>query len=326
MTRLIRPPALKAGDTIGIAAPASVFSREAFLRGIERIHDAGYRTFFTPGIFSEESYLAGPDARRAQEINSLFADEMVRAIFCARGGYGSQRILSAIDSEVVRRNPKIFMGYSDITALHGYFHKVCGLVTFHGPLVTELGGMERSAVEFLFRSFSGTGEWGDLPCEGIEILRGGEAEGAIVGGSLSVFSMLLGTPYEPETGGTILFFEDRGEKPYAVDRLFSHIALAGKFKGVNGVLLGRFVPPKGWDAGEESYGEEIKRIVLDAMRDFHFPIFRNFPAGHSGENICFPLGVRVRLDGDNRTVTVVERCFGEYARGRPVSDTRDRRS
>lgn len=309
MTSVIKPPPLGKGDTIGIAAPASPFDREAFLRGVRAIEGAGYRVEFGEGIFSRDGYLAGSDRRRADELRGLFADTRVKAIFCARGGYGSQRILPLLDPETARDNPKIFLGYSDITALHGFLGKVCGLVTFHGPLVTEMGLMDPRALRALFAALENTAPWGELAAAEIEALRAGDAEGTITGGSLSVFCATLGTPYAPETEGRILFFEDRGEKPYAVDRLFSRLRLSGVLGAAKGMLLGRFVPPTGWDGGEKRYQDEIRRIAREAAEGYAFPILAGFPAGHFPGNTCFPFGVRLAVDGGRGTVRITESCL-----------------
>ncbi|MEI6633398.1 MAG: LD-carboxypeptidase [Chlamydiota bacterium] len=311
MTSVIKPPPIGKGDTIGIAAPASPFDREAFLRGVRAVENAGYRVEFGEGIFSRDGYLAGSDRRRADELMGLFADTRVKAIFCARGGYGSQRILPLLDPEPVRRDPKIFLGYSDITALHGFLGKACGLVTFHGPLVTEMGRMTPPALQALFSSLGDTAPWGALDAPGIETLRAGDAEGTISGGSLSVFCAMLGTPYAPETEGRILFFEDRGEKPYAVDRLFSTLRISGVLGAARGLLLGRFIPPAGWDEGEERYQDEIRRSAREAAEGYAFPILAGFPAGHFPGNTCFPLGVRLAVDGGRGTATVTEPCLAE---------------
>lgn len=309
MTSAITPPPLRAGDIIGIAAPASPFDREAFFRGVRAVEDAGFRVEFGEGIFSRDGYLAGSDRRRAAELTGFFADPRVKAVFCARGGYGSQRILPLLDAEAFRRTPKIFLGYSDITALHGFFGKACGFATFHGPLVTEMGRMDPAALRSLFSSLGNTGAWGEIAAPEIEALRPGKAEGVAAGGSLSVFCATLGTPYAPETGGRILVFEDRGEKPYAVDRLFSRLRLSGVFAGARGLLLGRFNPPAGWDEGDERYAEEIRRIVREATEGCEFPVLAGFPAGHFPGNTCFPLGVRLAIDAGRGTVTVTEPCL-----------------
>ncbi len=309
MTRAIKPPGLRPGDTIGIAAPAGAFDENAFRSGIQCIHDAGFRTLFRPDIFSRSGYLAGDDRRRADEINRLFADATVKAILCARGGYGSQRILPLLDAAVIRSNPKIFMGYSDITALHCYLRKTCGLVSFHGPFVTELGAAGEDAARSIFRALANPAAWGELPSPRLEVLRPGKSEGFLMGGCLSVFTGILGTPHDPPTAGAVLFFEDRGEKPYVVDRLFSHLKLAGKFDEAQGLILGQFIPPQGWGGGEENYRAELRRIVLDAVGEFRFPVLANFPAGHFARSICFPLGVRATINGERGSVTIVEPCL-----------------
>ena len=306
---MIKPPKLQPGDTIGIAAPASAFNSEAFSRGVERIRGAGYETFFRRDIFSREAYFAGADERRADEVQCLFSDKRVKAVFCARGGYGSQRLPPLLDDGVFRNNPGILMGHSDITALHCYLQEKCGLVTFHGPLVTELGSLDDDAFDFIFRSLSNDRPWGRLPVGRLDIIRPGRAEGIITGGNLTVFTSCLGTQCEADTAEKILFFEDRGEKPYAVDRLFTQLKLAGKFNSARGVILGRFMPPVGWDKGDEAYATEIRRIVVDILGEFGFPILANFPAGHFKGNITFPLGVNVALDGEKGEVTVTESCL-----------------
>lgn len=309
MTSVIKPPRLKVGDTIGIAAPASAFDEDAFAKGIRRIREAGYRTVFRPDIFSRSNYLAGDDARRADELNRLFADRSINAIFCARGGYGSQRILPTLDGKMFRKNPKIFMGYSDITALHCYLHNICGLATFHGPLVTEFGDVSEDDLCNILDALGNPAPWGELPSSRIDVLRTGKSEGILIGGSLSVFACTLGTPYAPSTDDAILFFEDRGEKPYAIDRLFSHLKSAGKLDGAKGLILGQFIPPEGWAGGEENYLDEVKRIALDAIGSSRVPVLSNFPAGHFRKSICFPLGVRARIDGEKGTVTIMEPCL-----------------
>lgn len=308
MTSVIKPPPLENGGTVGIAAPASPFDREAFIRGVRAIEGAGYRVVYGEGIFSRDGYLAGSDRRRAEELEGLFADPAVKAVFCARGGYGSQRILPLLDAGAIRRAPKIFLGYSDITALHGFIGRECGLATFHGPLVTEMGAMDKGALRALLSSLGNAAPWGELAC-GLEALRGGRGEGPIAGGSLSVFRATLGTRYAPVTEGRILFFEDRGEKPYAVDRLFSALRLSGALAGARGLLLGRFIPPTGWDGGDGAYQEEIRRIALDATDGCAFPVLAGFPAGHFTGSRCFPLGVRVAIDGERGTATVTEPCL-----------------
>ncbi|MEJ2744454.1 MAG: LD-carboxypeptidase [bacterium] len=281
MTSVIKPPRLNVGDTIGIAAPASAFDEDAFTKGIRRIQEAGYRPLFQPDIFSRSNYLAGSDKRRADELNRLFADRSINAIFCARGGYGSQRILPMLDGDTIRKNPKIFMGYSDVTALHCYLYNACGLVTFHGPLVTEFGDMSEDALRVVFDALGNPAPWGELPSSRLDVLRPGESEGILLGGSLSVFACTLGTPYDHSTADAILFFEDRGEKPYAIDRLFSHLKSAGKLDGVRAYT--RSIHPsrkmvgrrKGlWGRGETNRPrcgrfEPLPRALEFSRRAFH---------------------------------------------------------
>lgn len=309
MTSVITPPHLRPGDTIGIAAPASAFRRNDFHHGLRRIREAGYETMHRADIFQRQGYLAGSDERRASELLSLFADRRIAAIFCARGGYGSQRILPLLDRKIIRDNPTLLMGYSDITALHCYLGTTCGIVSFHGPLVTELGGMTGEAVSSLLRQLGTAGPWGELPTGGVEVIRPGCAEGVLAGGSLTLFASLRGTPYQADTAGAILFFEDRGEKPYAVDRLFRQLKLGGVFDSARGVILGKFIPPRDRKGDPGGYDFEIRRIVLETLGEYDFPILGNFPAGHFSGSICFPLGVKAAIDGARGTVAIVEPCL-----------------
>lgn len=309
MTTSIKPPRLLEGDMIGIAAPAGAFDRDLFSRGVGRIREAGYTPVFRDDIFERRGYLAGSDERRADELMGLFRDSRVRAIFCARGGYGCQRILPLLDAATIARNPKILMGYSDVTALHVFLGCACGLVSFHGPLVTELGGMDAETLGCLFALLSSPGPWGEVASDGVRDLRRGNSKGVLMGGSLSVFCAMLGTRYEPDTSGAILVFEDRNEKPYEVDRLFSQLRLAGKLDGACGLILGTFAPPKDSDGEAVEYREEIERIALEAAAGFSFPVISGFPAGHFGANICFPLGVGAEIEGER--VRVIEPCLAE---------------
>ena len=311
---MIRPPSLLPGDTIGIAAPASAFRKEDFTRGIERLREAGYEVIVDAGIHSRNGYLAGTDERRARELTGLFLDGRVRAILCARGGYGSMRILPLLNAALLRRNATILMGYSDITALHLFLQRACGMVSFHGPLVTELGGLTGADVAALLRPLSVTEPWGPLETGPLDTLRGGRAEGRLTGGSLSLVSAMMGTAFQPEAGGALLFFEDRGEKPYAVDRMVRHLSLCGLFDAACGVILGRFIPPEGWRGDPRDYESEIGRIFLEATGGRRIPVAAGFPAGHSPGSICFPLGTRVRLDADSGTASIIEPCLKNQPR------------
>lgn len=290
---LIRPPALRQGDCIGLAAPASPIKRQALETGIEVLHNLGFRTYYTPRVFETYRYLAGSDAARAQELIDLFCNPDIKAIFCCRGGYGSQRLIPYLDPAVIRANPKIFLGYSDLTSLLLYFYSCCGLVTFHGPVVA--GDLNPDIEEAVKHQFMGT-LTGHLQAmqpppdvsAALTVVRPGEAEGRLIGGCLSLFVCAIGTPYQPETRDTILFLEDRGERLYAIDRMLTYLKLCGVLDGVRGLIIGEIEPmPIDRDA---SYG--VVDVICDVLGDLDVPILYGFPAGHHAQALTLPFGVK----------------------------------
>lgn len=234
-TPRVKPPALQLGDTVGIVAPASNIKRGDLDAGCERLRRAGYRPFYFDSILDQDLYFAGPVERRARELEEMFAREEVRAIVCARGGYGSNYLLPVLDLEKIKTHPKIFVGYSDHTALLTYFTDAAGLVTFHGPMVAKDWAHEDGVDLTSWQAaLSGTAAWEpNLGAgSGARGLIEGTAEGILYGGCLSILVASLGTPYEIRTDGTILFVEDMAEKPYRIDRMLMQLKLAGKLDGV----------------------------------------------------------------------------------------------
>ena len=283
---LKRPPRLKRGDTIGIAAPAGPFDKDLFEEGMAILKRMGFKLFIPEPIFRREGFLAGTDTERAEVINTLFSDPAIQGILCARGGYGSTRVLPHLDWPTIRRHPKVFMGFSDITVLHNVFLAQAGLVTFHGPMGTTLiktagpylGMMEQALMS-------------ETPIimapERAHILKHGEASGPVVGGNLTMLSHLVGTPYQPVLNGGILFLEDVTESPYRIDRVLEQLSLAGCLQGVQGLVLGRFL-----DCGD---GDEIHDVFLRVFGPSGIPIVAGFPIGHGEDNATLPIGIHARL-------------------------------
>lgn len=291
----IRLPArLSPGDTIGIVAPAGPFDNETFERGIRVLIDMGFEVAVPPGLLKADGYLAGPDSHRAEFVNQLFADPSVDAIICARGGYGSLRILPLLDYATIANNPKIFIGFSDITALLTVLFVRCGLVTFHGPVVTSLADASAETGRSLFQAVSS-----DILLEyslvNGKTVRSGCAAGVVGGGNLTTLCHLVGTPFAPDFNGKILFLEDRAEAPYRIDRMLAHMKLAGCFEGLAGIVLGSF----------EACGpmEDVIRIVADAFADKPFPILAGFDAGHGQNNFTLPFGIPAVLDADGHCLS-----------------------
>jgi muramoyltetrapeptide carboxypeptidase len=293
----IRPPRLKPGDTIGIAAPAGSFDRESFSQGLSVVESLGFRTRVCDEIFEKTGYLAGPDAMRAQLLNQLFEDPEIQGIICARGGFGSLRILPLVDFDAIRKNPKVFMGFSDITALLTSITTRSGLVSFHGPVVTSLAGASDMTSNTLFSAISSDRPLEVQPAHGA-VIQAGRAQGAVTGGNLATLCHLLGTSFQAGFKDRILLLEDRGEAPYRIDRMVSQMKLAGCFKGIVGLVLGSF----------EKCGDPdgIYHIFEEHFRDVHIPILAGFDIGHGKQNTTIPFGIEAILDTDKQILSYTQ--------------------
>ncbi len=295
----IRPPALRKGDVIGICAPASPpVHREDIAKGIIYLEGLGYRVEPGRNLLKKDGYLAGTDRERASDLNRFFSDRRVRAIVALRGGYGSMRILPMIDYAAVRADPKIFVGYSDLTAVQMALWTQCGLVTFAGPMVAAgmARGLRGAAEEMFWRMITSRRPFGPLRTPATAI-RKGAASGTLLGGNLSMLSHLAGTPYFPGARNGILFFEDVGERPYRVDRMLQHLRLAGAFRGARGVLLGQFadcVP----EEGKPTLG--LRRIFDDILGDLDVPVVGGIRHGHIGGSLTLPVGLRVSVEAGKK--------------------------
>ncbi len=290
---MIKPPPLRTGDTIGIAAPASPFDPDAFFAGVKVLEEWGYNVMYRKDIFQHQRYLAGDDQRRAEELEQFFTDKNVKAVFCARGGYGSARIISRLSSSFIRKHPKIFIGYSDMTSLLSFLQYRCQLVVFHGPVVARdlaFPGQERTR-RSLEDILGGKSQPDPIREPGMKVLKEGTAEGVLTGGCLSVVVSSLGTPAEPDTNGTILFLEDTGEKPYQIDRMLTQLRLSGKLDGVAGIVFGTMeeclVGPN------ESYG--VEGVISEVLNDLSIPILYGLPSGHCPDPLVLPFGVKAAI-------------------------------
>jgi len=289
----VLPKCLQPGDTIGIIAPSSPFDRKAFDRGVEILGSLGFSVTVPPGLFQESGYLAGSDDHRASLVSRLFADGEIDAIFCARGGFGAMRILDRLDYDSIRRHPKILVGYSDVTALLSAIHERCGLVTFHGPVVSSLGVASRETLDGLRDAVTHPGNLRIVPDQG-ETLKPGAATGPVAGGNLTTLCHLIGTPFQPSYRGRLLLLEDRGETGYRIDRMLTQMKLAGCFDGLAGLLLGTFE-----DCGP---AESIYAVVRDTFENDPVPILAGFSIGHGRHNQTVPIGMPATLDADDRSL------------------------
>ena len=278
-----------------MVAPAGPFPRPAFAAGLAVLRTR-YEVVHTDAIFSQSRYLAGDDEVRLGDLVRALGDPSTLAVFCARGGYGAMRLLDRVDPEAFP--PKLLVGFSDITAFHLAW-QAKGRVSIHGPVVTQLGRAPANARERLFSVLEGTGPAGALA--GTATYVPGAVEGPLVGGNMSVLTRLLGTRFMPSLDGAVLLLEDVGERPYRFDRMWMHLKLSGALDRVAGVCLGEF---SGCEEADASYsGEDVRRDMVAALGR---PCAGGFRIGHDDENLAVPLGVRVRLDADSKTLTFLE--------------------
>jgi muramoyltetrapeptide carboxypeptidase len=290
----IQPPALRPGDKIGIIAPASNVNQGLLETGCARLRQLGYEPVYSQSILERDLYFAGTVERRMREIEEMLKREDIRALICARGGYGSNYLLERLEFEKFARRPKILIGYSDNTSLLTAIHDRAGLITFHGPMVTKdfasADGVELTSWN---NALQGASAW-SIPMAGVEVLQQGHARGRLYGGCLSILVASLGTPYEIKTDDTLLFLEDIAAKPYQVDRMLTQLRLAGKLRRVRGIIFGEMldcVQPGGQDY-------TLQQIIVRTLRGMNpdVPIVYGLKSGHvSSGNITLPLGVEAEL-------------------------------
>jgi muramoyltetrapeptide carboxypeptidase len=294
-----KPARLKPGGVIGVAAPAGSVDETALELGLKTIRARGYNVELAEHIFAKKGYLAGQADQRAVDLLKFFRRSDISAIFCARGGFGSIQLLSLL-AEALPLPPKIFIGYSDITVLLNWFLQSCGMVTFHAPMVAmDLAqGLGPGSSEHFWGTLNG--ERSDWTVELGEIVRPGRATAPLMGGCLSLLVTTLGTPYEIDTRGKLLFLEDVGEKPYRIERMLTHLKMAGKLDRPAGVLFGDFADCEGEGV------RDLREVVTEIFHDAAFPVLMGMRAGHGKENFLLPFGVDMALDGYNATLSLME--------------------
>jgi muramoyltetrapeptide carboxypeptidase len=303
-----KPRALRPGDNVGIVAPASYFKREDFEAGCRALQELGYNPVYDDSIFERDLYFAGSVERRRRELEGMFRRDDVRGILSARGGYGANYLLPAVELRTITSKPKLFVGYSDNTSLLTYFCDAANIVTFHGPMVAKdfanpdgvdleawrsvLGGCEHQRFDF-------------PPDSGVKPLQHGSAEGVLYGGCLSMLVESLATPYEIHTEGTILFLEDVGAKPYQIDRMLMHLKLAGKLREVRGIIFGEMLGC----VQAPGQGYSLEEVVMRVVADLRVPVAYGLRSGHvSRQNVTLPLGVRalLKVEGSGVSLELLE--------------------
>lgn len=305
---MIKPKKLKLGDTIGIVAPGSPTTEEKVEKAYKKLKEMGFKVKLGKSCYSKYGYLAGRDELRAEDLNSMFRDTEVDGIICLRGGYGTIRILELLDYNLIRANPKVFVGYSDITAIHIAINQISNLVTFHGPMAESdlAGDISKFSLESLFNSILHEDFDGNLknPTEELITINGGVAEGQIIGGNLSLIASTIGTPYEIDTKGKIIFIEEIGEEPYRIDRMLNQLKLSNKLQEAEGIILGNF---SNCMPEDPDMSLTLEEVIDDLIRPLNKPTLYNLQAGHCDPNITIPFGVRVRLNADRKEIVVLEK-------------------
>ncbi|MGY2236136.1 S66 peptidase family protein [Pseudomonas gingeri] len=293
-------PALRQGGVIGLIAPAGPAALDP-LKAKQWAQARGYGLRIFPGVSQRDGYLAGSDEVRLRDLHDAFADPEIDVILCLRGGYGCPRLLDAIDFELLKKHPKPLVGYSDITALHLAIARYAGFMTFHGPLFNAdlLGDKLPPTESSLFNLLTGQVHAGSLfehpAAFPLTTVVPGAASGRLQGGNLSLICATLGTPYEIDTHGMILLIEDVNEPLYRVDRLLTHLRLAGKLEGLRGVLVGDF-------AGVDR--DALARLLTQELAPLGIPVLAGWRSGHCDPNLTLPLGAQVRLDADARQLVL----------------------
>lgn len=297
-----KPPALRPGDTVGIVAPASNINKPDLEAGCEALRRAGYRPFYFESILDRDLYFAGSVERRARELEEMFVRNDVRAIVCARGGYGANYLLEKLDLRKIAAHPKIFVGYSDITSLLTCFADSARFVTFHGPMAAKdwahADGVDIASWQ---AALSGAKSWEISLGPGVTGLVDGTVEGMLYGGCLSILVASLGTPYEIKTTDTILFIEDIATKPYQIDRMLMQLKLAGHLAKVRGIIFGEMLDCL-QTAGQ---GYTLQEVVLRIVGDLGVPVAFGVRSGHvTSGNITLPFGVQAKLSVREKEVSL----------------------
>ncbi len=308
--KIIKPKKLQTGDVIGIISPASTPNNlEDIEKGVSYLEKLGYRVEIGQNVGKKHGYLAGTDEERLDDLHSMFVNKDVKAIFCVRGGYGSGRLLDRLNYSLIKKNPKIFVGYSDITSLQMAILKKTGLVTFAGPmLATDFSDeVNEYAEENFWRVITVSKKIGKLHNprdEKFYILNSGRGEGQILGGNLATLNSLTGTQYMPNLKNSILLLEDIDESPYKIDRMLNQLKLAGIFDQINGVILGRFVDCYEKDKSKDFI--KLNEVIEHYLGKLKTPVLYSFSHGHIKENITIPLGVQCKLNASRGFIEILE--------------------
>jgi muramoyltetrapeptide carboxypeptidase len=301
----LKPRALRAGERIAIVAPASPFARDEFELGVLELAQLGFQPVYSEDVFARAEYLAGSPALRAADFRAAWTDPTIAAVVAARGGYGSVHLLPLLDAAEIRQHAKVFIGYSDNTSLLTWLNQACGMVAFHGPMVEGrfARGPEGYDRESFMRAVTRTEPLGDVPVDGVESLRDGEAQGLLVGGTLTQLVASLGTPFafDPEPG-CVLFLDEIAERPYRLDRMLTQLRLSGILGRASAIVFNAL--PRCDEAGGSPTARDTVRLVLEG---FPGPVLYGLRSGHTdGPSLTLPFGVSARVQAGPQPSLIIE--------------------
>ncbi|MDD8016896.1 MAG: LD-carboxypeptidase [Bacteroidota bacterium] len=308
--KIIKPKALKKGDCIGIVAPASPpSSPEKITKGAEYLERLGYRVKFGKNVNKVNGYLAGTDAERADDLHEMFEDKEVKAIIAVRGGYGTPRLLPLLNYSLIKKNPKILVGYSDLTALQLAILKKTGLVTFSGPMVgvEMFKGIDPFTEEHFWTMITSKKKFGALTNPDghqLQVMNSGKASGVLMGGNLSLITAIIGTPYLPSFKNSLLFMEEIEEECYRFDRMLNHLRLAQILSQTNGVIVGDLTDVKPSDTSKPFLTAE--EVLKDFLMPLKKPVVSGLIYGHVPKKFTMPIGIRASLDASVQSLSFSE--------------------
>ena len=304
---MIRPKPLKKGDKIGLIGTSSPISQDRIEPSIKAMEDLGFEVVLGESCRQCHGFLSGRDDVRAKDINKMFKDESIKGIFAIRGGYGASRLLDMLDYNMIKKNPKVFAGYSDVTALHNVLNEKCKLITFHTPMAsTEFyKGVDDYTMNYFKKNIFTDKPLGILKNpdgQEIKTLVSGKAKGTLVGGNLSLVASSMGTQYEINTKGKILFLEDVSEDPYKIDRMLLQLKQCSKFKDAAGIILGAWT---GCEAKKGDTSLSLMEIFEELIKTENTPTIYNLACGHCIPTMSIPLGANIKINGDKGEITVL---------------------
>lgn len=290
---MIHPPYIRKGDTIGIVAPAGKLKKSEIAQAVELFQSWGLKVKTGRHVFRRSGSFAGTDDERAADLQEMLDDPAISAIICARGGYGTIRIIDRLDFKLFRKHAKWIVGYSDITVLHAKLQQELGMESIHGAMPRVVAPKEPDLVSFESLRAMLFGEVKEYRVPSHRLNRAGKASGALVGGNLSVLYSIAGTVFEPDTRGSILLIEDLNESLYHIDRMMMNLKVRGKLATLSGLIVGQMLDMKGSPGG---FNKPAYQVIHEAVSEYDFPVMFGFPSGHDHPNLALPMGREVRME------------------------------